>query len=119
MPEKQKDAIRELTLMLMYLTSWMEYDTVEFLGNSRLQLLETKSVVFEFVVSVLYHLVRAKHLLSERGRRNIFGFVVCVSRNGHTVQKRKRYRLCVHSREFVVYFGSGIVFCLVRRRDSQ
>ena len=30
MPEKQKDAIRELTLMLMYLTSWMEYDTPEF-----------------------------------------------------------------------------------------
>lgn len=27
MPEKQKEAIRELTLMLMYLTSWEEHDT--------------------------------------------------------------------------------------------
>ena len=27
MPEKQKKTIRELTLMLMYLTSWEEHDT--------------------------------------------------------------------------------------------
>ena len=27
MPAQQKDAIRELTLMLMYLTSWEEHDT--------------------------------------------------------------------------------------------
>ena len=27
MPEKQKKTIRELTLMLMYLTSWEERDT--------------------------------------------------------------------------------------------
>jgi len=29
MPEKQKKTIRELTLMLMYLTSWEERDTPE------------------------------------------------------------------------------------------
>lgn len=29
MPEKQKETIRELTLMLMYLTSWEERDTPE------------------------------------------------------------------------------------------
>lgn len=27
MPAQQKDTIRELTLMLMYLTSWVEHDT--------------------------------------------------------------------------------------------
>ena len=26
MPAQQKDTIRELTLMLMYLTSWVEHD---------------------------------------------------------------------------------------------
>ena len=29
MPEKQEETIRELTLMLMYLTSWEERDTPE------------------------------------------------------------------------------------------
>lgn len=29
MPEKQEKTIRELTLMLMYLTSWEERDTPE------------------------------------------------------------------------------------------
>lgn len=33
MPEKQKKTIRELTLMLMYLTSWEERDTPEMQGG--------------------------------------------------------------------------------------
>ena len=35
MPEKQKKTIRELTLMLMYLTSWEERDTPEMRSRKR------------------------------------------------------------------------------------
>ena len=35
MPEKQKKTIRELTLMLMYLTSWEERDTPEMRGSRK------------------------------------------------------------------------------------
>ena len=43
MPEKQKKTIRELTLMLMYLTSWEERDTPEMRAVKKKELEKMRS----------------------------------------------------------------------------